>query len=962
MSSPIPPMIVEIELETARIKSQLDDLTRKFQSMGDNIGKQTNQVDKITGGFKKLGGALVAIAAGAQVVSFLKESVAAASSFEAEFEGVNQTFGDSAKIVQDYAKNAAYSAGLSETAALQAAKGFGAFAGAAGLAGKDAANFATQMVQAAGDLGSFYDLPTGDAMAAIQSGLRGQFEPLRRFNILIDDATLRQRALQMGMIETTKTALTPQQKAIAANAEIMAQMGAASGDFVKYADTYGNAIKTVGALFDDLKQRLGSALLPALAKLAMALMPLIEQIGPLATQVLAALAPAIDALVPAITGLIPALQPVFSLLTSVAKQIGPILNTLLPPLIAIVNKVAAVLGPLLETILPPILKIVDIAMPILSEFMDIFIDLVEAILPPVVSILEGAVIPVIQLLADIFKKYLMPVLQVIIDQLGDTLPVVADVVVQAIGAVVDIITWVTGAFDDWSKQSGISIKDLMTMFNPLLLALKAVDFVLKGVANGFYQLRLMMKGDWAGAAAMGLMDVETAYASWHKKVTGTRAESDRYSGMEAMGKALGLDKPSGSGTGAYTGGFTGPVGGKNDPAKAAADAKKVAKAVSSAVKDARDAMAKANKTFDDASTKSYEQFNEKIVGIVKKRDEDLAAALTDHNAKVASINADFAKRLNDIVQQSMDRLRSAFKTASTMDVGSTFASMMQNNNLSNVVSTEMKNGMKVAVSWWGQATNEGGVGGVVTALKEKLAGAKKLAENAAALSGAGFSQTFIEQVVGQGTTVGNQMAQEILNSSPETMKEMQSLYGDLEKVSETGIDGVAKKIYEKNGLATAELKKMYSDTQGELVKALADEQAAYNTAVADINKTFKDAFATAQDDLNKSLSDAYQALADSLVATKKKFNDEMVGLNLTAGQKKTASGLNASLTAGITDAKSTGATFNTTIQVETNATAQQIAQAYINQQKFNMPITTPTAALASDASTNYMAQRDAAGW
>lgn len=947
MSSPIPPMIVEIELETARIKSQLDDLTRQFQNMGNNIGKQTNQVDKITGGFKRLGGALVAIAAGAQVVSFLKESVAAASSFEAEFEGVNQTFGDSAKIVQDYAKNAAYSAGLSETAALQAAKGFGAFAGAAGLAGKDAANFATQMVQAAGDLGSFYDLPTGDAMAAIQSGLRGQFEPLRRFNILIDDATLRQRALSMGMIETTKTALNPQQKAIAANAEIMAQMGAASGDFIKYADTYGNAIKTVGALFDDLKQRLGSALLPSLAKLAMALMPLIEQIGPLATQVLAALAPAIDAIVPAITGLIPALKPVFDLLTSVAKQIAPILSSLLPPLIAIVNRVASVLGPMLETILPPILKIVDIAMPILSDLLGVFLDLIEVILPPLVTILDGAVVPIVQLLADVFKKYLMPILDVIIAQLGDSLPVVAEVVVQAIGAVLEVVTLATSAFDDWSKQSGISVKDLITMFSPLVLALKAVDFILKGVANGFYQLRLMMKGDWAGAAALGLMSVEDAYDSWHKKVTKPGDAYSRYSGMTAAGTAQGygstMDQYLKKGGGAYTGGFDGPKGGKTDPASTA---KKVSNTVAKAVKDARDAMAKANKTFDDASASAYQKYNEQVTSITKKRDEDLASALADHNAKVASITADNAKRLEDIIQQSMDRLRSAFKSASTLDVGSTFASLMQNNNLSNVVSTEMKNGMKVAVSWWGQATNEGGVGGVVTALKDKLAGAKKLAENAAALSGAGFSQTFIEQVVGQGTTIGNQMASEILASSPETIKEMQGVYTDLEKVSETGIDAIAKSIYEKNGLATTELKKMYSDTQGELVKALEDEQKSYNKAVAEIKKTFDDAFAQAQTDLNKSLSEAYQALADSLIATKKKFNDEMAGLNLTSGQKKTVAGLNTTLTNGITDAKSTGATFNTTIYAETNATPDALGQALVAQWKFNSPILASKGAVA----------------
>jgi hypothetical protein len=265
--------------------------------------------------------------------------------------------------------------------------------------------------------------------------------------------------------------------------------------------------------------------------------------------------------------------------------------------------------------------------------------------------------------------------------------------------------------------------------------------------------------------------------------------------------------------------------------------------------------------------------------------------------------------------------------------------------MTEAISTEMKNGMRVAVSWWGQATNEGGVGGVVNALKTKLEGAKKLAENAAALSSAGFSQTFIEQVVGQGTEVGNQMADELLQSSPETIKELQSLYTDLEKVSETGLDKLAQQIYEKNGLATTELKNMYADTQAQLVEALANEQEAYAQAVADIQKTFTDAFAQAQVDLNKALADAYQSLADSLVATKAKFVEEMAALNLTAAQKTANNKTITALNGKITDTKgktaaNTSQTINSNVYVAGKApSAAEIAAANVQAIKFGVPIT-----------------------
>jgi F0F1-type ATP synthase membrane subunit b/b' len=871
MSQAIPPMIVEIELETARIKSQLDDLTRQFQNMGDNIGKQTSKVDGVTGAFKKLGGALIAVAAGAQVVQFFKEAVAGASAFEAEFEGVNQTFGTSAKIVQDYAKTAAYSAGLSEVAALRAAKGFGAFAGAAGLAGDDAAKFATTMVQAAGDLGSFYDLPTGDAMAAIQSGLRGQFEPLRRFNILIDDATLRQRALQMGMIETTKQALTPQQKALAAQVEIMDQMGPAMGDFIKYQDTYGNAVKTVGALFEDMKTRLGQQLLPVLADLAMALMPLIEEIGPLAEKVFAALSPAIEALVPAIDSVIPILNPLFSILESIAE----------------------ILAPLIEQLLPPFVKIFEAILPVIDKVAGIFVKLALKALPPFVKILDLVVLPLLDMFVGMLDTYMLPLLDRLATAFGDTLPIAADLFI--------------GIF-----------KTMKTVLEPIW------TYVIKPLLEGVLKL--------AG------VDFNTFTVS-NKAAAQDRGEAARYGAMaDFYGTGAGT---GGSGTGT----FTTPGSAKGGKTDAAGSAKKVSNQFTKIRSELNKDLLSLQKKFDDSSAEAQAKYANRIADITKSRNDDLAKALKDHNQKVIDINKDFSNRLTNIVKQSMDRLRNAFKGSAALDIGSVFGALVKGSDFSNVVSDEMKNGMRVAVSWWGQVANESGVGGVVLALKKQLEGSKKLAENAASLAGAGFSQTFIEQVVGQGTDIGNQMAEELLNSNPETIKELQSLYSEMEKVSETGLDALAKQIYEKNGLATTELKNMYADTQAQLVEALAAEQEAYAQAVADIQKTFTEAFAKAQVDLNNALADAYQSLADSLVATKAKFIEEMAALNLTAAQKsantKTITALNKKIvdTKGKT-AANTSQTINSNVYVAGKApSAAEIAAANVQAIKFGVPIT-----------------------
>jgi hypothetical protein len=217
----------------------------------------------------------VAIAAG---TTLLGKAVKSASAFEAEFEGVNQVFGSAAKSVQAFAEQAAQSAGLSATEALQASKTFGLFATGAGLGVQEAAKFSTTMVQLAGDLGSFNDVDTPEALAAIQSGLMGQSEPLRKFGVFLDDARLRQEALNMGIYDGTGS-LSTNQKMMASYSAILAQTTVQQGDFVKYQETLGNQLKTIGTEFDNLTKDIGLMLIPAITEALPQIKEMARQLG-----------------------------------------------------------------------------------------------------------------------------------------------------------------------------------------------------------------------------------------------------------------------------------------------------------------------------------------------------------------------------------------------------------------------------------------------------------------------------------------------------------------------------------------------------------------------------------------------------------------------------------------------------------------------------------------------------------
>jgi hypothetical protein len=248
------------------------NLVSKFDSKG------LKDAEKAFGGLgkvvKKSGGILAAALGGAVVFNAAKDAVMAASNLSAEFEGVNQTFGASAKAVQDFAAQASTLVGISEGEALKAAKNFGGFATAAGLSGEAAANFSIDMVKAAGDLASFADVPVEEALAAIRSGLTGSAEPLQKFQIFTDEATLKNYALEQGLGDTYKT-MTQGEKTLLRQNAILDQMGVKQGDFVKYGDTFGNSLKTVDAQFKDLQATIGAAFLPALEAVLMQVRELI---------------------------------------------------------------------------------------------------------------------------------------------------------------------------------------------------------------------------------------------------------------------------------------------------------------------------------------------------------------------------------------------------------------------------------------------------------------------------------------------------------------------------------------------------------------------------------------------------------------------------------------------------------------------------------------------------------------
>jgi uncharacterized protein YukE len=177
---------------------------------------------------------------------------------EESLSKVNVVFGKGAKEVEKFASGAAKNLGQSKQAVLEAAGVFGTFGKAAGLAGTDLAVFSNDFTTLATDLASFNNTTPEEAVQAIGAALRGEAEPLRRFGVLLNDATLKQEAMTLGIYDG-KGALTAQQKILAAQSAIYKQTNDAQGDFMRTSDGLANSTRTLSATFKDLQAKFGAA-------------------------------------------------------------------------------------------------------------------------------------------------------------------------------------------------------------------------------------------------------------------------------------------------------------------------------------------------------------------------------------------------------------------------------------------------------------------------------------------------------------------------------------------------------------------------------------------------------------------------------------------------------------------------------------------------------------------------------
>jgi hypothetical protein len=139
-----------------------------------------------------------------------------------------------------------------------------------GFARGEASKLAVQLTKLAVDVASFNNASDVETMMAFQSALVGNHETVRRFGVVITEATLKQELLRMG-INKTADEITNAEKVQARLNLIIAGTADAQGDAERTSGSFANSSKALSSALDELTVTAITPMLPALTGIVIGL-------------------------------------------------------------------------------------------------------------------------------------------------------------------------------------------------------------------------------------------------------------------------------------------------------------------------------------------------------------------------------------------------------------------------------------------------------------------------------------------------------------------------------------------------------------------------------------------------------------------------------------------------------------------------------------------------------------------
>lgn len=239
-------VIIDTRMDTTGVQNGVSAIKQSFNGLGSAVKK----IGLLIGGAFAVG----------KLVQFGKECVELGSDLAEVQNVVDVTFTTMSDKVNEFAKSAMTSAGLSETMAKRYVGTFGAMSKSFGFSESQAYDMSTALTQLTGDVASFYNISQDLAYIKLKSVFTGETETLKDLGVVMTQSALDQYALANGYGKTTSE-MTEQEKVALRLAFVQKQLSAASGDFIRTSDSWANQVRVMQLQLQSLKATVGQGLI-----------------------------------------------------------------------------------------------------------------------------------------------------------------------------------------------------------------------------------------------------------------------------------------------------------------------------------------------------------------------------------------------------------------------------------------------------------------------------------------------------------------------------------------------------------------------------------------------------------------------------------------------------------------------------------------------------------------------------
>ena len=225
-----------------------------------NKNQFESQMVGITGMAKKAGAALAAAFGVKKLVDFGKQCLELGSDLAEVQNVVDVTFPKMTAQVDEFARSAAQSFGLSETMAKQYTGTFGAMAKAFGFTERQAYDMGSTLTGLAGDVAAFYNISQDEACTKLKSVFTGETESLKDLGVVMTQTALDSYAMANGFGKTT-SAMSEAEKVALRYQFVQDKLSAAQGDFARTSGSWANQCRILSLQMQSLMATIGQGLI-----------------------------------------------------------------------------------------------------------------------------------------------------------------------------------------------------------------------------------------------------------------------------------------------------------------------------------------------------------------------------------------------------------------------------------------------------------------------------------------------------------------------------------------------------------------------------------------------------------------------------------------------------------------------------------------------------------------------------